>query len=120
MGAFRKADDFCAGGRNCCGDRMVVERESFKISVERKIQPKRNTATSTDPIKTITITKKDTSEDIMKNTLCIVDGKKISETELKNIDPNNIQSITVLKDEKSKEEYGATDKDCVIWITLIK
>lgn len=54
----------------------------------------------------------------MKNTLCIVDGKKISETELKNIDPNNIQSITVLKDEKSKEEYGATDKDCIIWITL--
>ena len=35
--------NFCAGGRNCCGDRMVVERESFKISVERKIQPKRNT-----------------------------------------------------------------------------
>ena len=56
----------------------------------------------------------------MKNTLCIVDGKKISETELKNIDPNNIQSIKVLKDEKSKEEYGATDKDCVIWITLKK
>lgn len=54
----------------------------------------------------------------MKNTFCIVDGKKISETELKNIDPNNIQSITVLKDEKSKEKYGATDKDCVIWITL--
>ena len=84
------------------------------------IQTKGNTATSTDPIKTITITKKDTSEDIMKNTFCIVDGKKISETELKNIDPNNIQSITVLKDEKSKEEYGATDKDCVIWITLKK
>ena len=84
------------------------------------IQTKGNTATSTDPIKTITITKKDTSEDIMKNTLCIVDGKKISETELKNIDPNNIQSITVLKDEKSKEEYGATDKDCIIWITLKK
>ena len=84
------------------------------------IQTKGNTATSTDPIKTITITKKDTSEDIMKNTLCIVDGKKISETELKNINPNNIQSITVLKDEKSKEEYGATDKDCIIWITLKK
>ena len=84
------------------------------------IQTKGNAATSTDPIKTITITKKDTSEDIMKNTLCIVDGKKISETELKNIDPNNIQSITVLKDEKSKEEYGATDKDCIIWITLKK
>lgn len=84
------------------------------------IQTKGNAATSTDPIKTITITKKDTSEDIMKNTLCIVDGKKISETELKNIDPNDIQSITVLKDEKSEEEYGATDKDCVIWITLKK
>ena len=84
------------------------------------IQTKGNAATSTDPIKTITITKKDTSEDIMKNTFCIVDGKKISETELKNIDPNNIQSITVLKDEKSKEKYGATDKDCVIWITLKK
>ena len=74
------------------------------------IQTKGNAATSTDPIKTITITKKDTSEDIMKNTLCIVDGKKISETELKNIDPNNIQSITVLKDEKSKENMERPTK----------
>ena len=64
MGAFRKADDFCAGGRNCCGDRMVVERESFKISVERKIQPKRNTIIQ--PKRVNLLLKADCEEDIIK------------------------------------------------------
>ena len=45
-------------------DRMVVERESFEISVERKIQPKRNTIIQ--PKRVNLLLKADCEEDIIK------------------------------------------------------
>lgn len=46
--------------------------------------------------------------------LIIVDGKEVSSDSLKKIDSNNIESVTVLKDEKAIETYGEKGKNGVI------
>lgn len=49
--------------------------------------------------------------------LIILDGKEISNDGIKKIDPNNIESIAVLKDASSTSLYGDKGKDGVILIT---
>lgn len=47
----------------------------------------------------------------------IADGKEISKDEMKNISPNNIQSINVLKGESAEKKYGDKGKDGAIELT---
>lgn len=50
--------------------------------------------------------------------LYIVNGKEISETDLKTIQPNDIESINVLKDKKAIDKYGEKGKEGVLEIQL--
>lgn len=53
-----------------------------------------------------------------KNILYIVNGKEISETDFRKVEPDDIESVTVLKDKNATEKYGAKGKDGVIEIQL--
>ena len=50
--------------------------------------------------------------------LFIIDGKKVfdNSSELKNIDPKNIESIDVLKSKEAEEQYGDEAKNGVVII----
>lgn len=52
-----------------------------------------------------------------RNPIYILDGKEISEEKLNKINPKNIVSVTVFKDEKAIEKYGDKGKNGVIEIT---
>jgi TonB-dependent SusC/RagA subfamily outer membrane receptor len=52
--------------------------------------------------------------------LYILEGKEISEEEMKLIDPDKIESINVLKDKSAESLYGEKGKHGVIVITLKK
>jgi len=54
------------------------------------------------------------------NPLFIVDGKQGDKKMLETIDPNNIESISVLKDESATAVYGEKGKNGVIIVTLKK
>ncbi|MGH2647284.1 MAG: N-acetylmuramoyl-L-alanine amidase, partial [Ginsengibacter sp.] len=51
-------------------------------------------------------------------TLILADGKEISEDEMKNIAPTNIQSINILKGETAIKKYGEKGKNGVVEIFL--
>lgn len=50
--------------------------------------------------------------------LYIVNGKEISETHFRTIQPNDIESINVLKDKKAIDKYGEKGKEGVLEIQL--
>jgi|GEM_PF-114363 len=52
-----------------------------------------------------------------KQPLFFVDGKKATETILKNLSPDDIDAISILKDLRSMEKYGEAGKNGVIEIT---
>ncbi|WP_208889749.1 M56 family metallopeptidase [Polaribacter sejongensis] len=52
-----------------------------------------------------------------KEPLCLIDGKVASKKELKVLSPDDIESVSVLKNEKSIEKYGEKGKNGVIEIT---
>jgi len=52
--------------------------------------------------------------------LILLDGKKISKETFDKIDTNSIESVNVLKDEKSIERYGAKGKEGVILVSTKK
>ena len=52
--------------------------------------------------------------------LVIIDGKETSLDDLGSIDPDTIESISVLKDKTSIEKYGAKGKNGVMIIELKK
>ncbi|MGN6533594.1 MAG: energy transducer TonB [Ginsengibacter sp.] len=55
---------------------------------------------------------------IADNALVIIDGKEIRNGEIKNIDPNKIESISVLKGESAALKYGTKGKNGVVEIHL--
>lgn len=55
-----------------------------------------------------------------KNPLVIVDGKKITHDEFQEIKPENIKSVSVLKNKSAVDVYGEEGKDGVILITTKK
>ena len=55
-----------------------------------------------------------------KNPLYIIDGKEVSDDEFKKINPDDIQSINVLKDKHATDKYGEKAKDGVVEITMKK
>lgn len=60
------------------------------------------------------------SKSTTKTPLYVVDGKKISEAELKNIDPNTIESINVYTKESTITAYGLEGANGVVLINLKK
>jgi TonB-dependent SusC/RagA subfamily outer membrane receptor len=68
---------------------------------------------------TIVRTEKNATE-LPKDVLYIMDGKEISEKDMKNLSPNMIQSINVLKGESAKALYGEKGKNGVIEIKTKK
>jgi hypothetical protein len=52
-----------------------------------------------------------------KDPLIILNGKEISSTEMKKLNPESIESINVLKDENVTKKYGDKGKDGVLLIT---
>ena len=46
--------------------------------------------------------------------LFIIDGRMIKEGEFRDIDPNNIESIEVIKDKKATKAYGVRGKNGVV------
>jgi TonB-dependent SusC/RagA subfamily outer membrane receptor len=60
------------------------------------------------------------SSNLPAGTLFVVDGKVISEEEMKAISPDKIQSINVIKDASAETKYGEKGKNGVIEITTKK
>ena len=52
--------------------------------------------------------------------LIIIDGKEASKTDLDQLDPNTIDSVSVLKSEKAIEKYGEKGKNGVIEVVTKK
>lgn len=55
-----------------------------------------------------------------KEPLYIIDGKEVSKDEITKMDPDKIESVTVLKDKNAIEKYGKKAKDGVIIIKTKK
>lgn len=58
--------------------------------------------------------------EVLKDPVIYVDGKKIANEELKNIDPNTIESVDVIKNESAVKLYGEEARDGAIVIKLKK
>jgi len=54
------------------------------------------------------------------NSLIIIDGKEVKNKKLKDIDPDTIESVSILKGESAIKKYGKKAKDGVIEISLKK
>jgi TonB-dependent SusC/RagA subfamily outer membrane receptor len=54
------------------------------------------------------------------NVLYVVDGKEIDNFDINNFTPNNIQSITILKDKTAIELYGEKARNGAVVITTKK
>jgi len=63
---------------------------------------------------------KSTSKTDKNAPLCVLEGKVISKSELDKINPNAIESISVLKGKNAVNAYGKAGKNGVIQITLKK
>jgi hypothetical protein len=79
------------------------------------------TTTDKDGKKTITYVQKSTEKtELPKDVLYIIDGKEMESISMKDIDPNTIKSINVLKGENAEKKYGEKGKNGVIEITTKK
>lgn len=90
---------------------------------EAKKDPKALTVTTTDKDgkKTITFVQKhEEKSELPKDVLYIVDGKEMKSGSIKDIDPNTIKSINVLKGENAAKLYGEKGKNGVIEIITKK
>jgi len=58
-----------------------------------------------------------TNRFVTSNIVYVVDGDIVMEDNFRKIDPKDIESITILKDQKSKEKYAAINKEGVMIIT---
>ena len=55
-----------------------------------------------------------------KNALFIKDGKEVSKEDIMNLNPSDIDSVTVLKGDAATEKYGKKAKDGVVIIKTKK
>ena len=102
---------------------MIIRMNDDKVVEETKKDPKSLTVTTTDKDgkKTITFVQKTTEKtELPKDVLYIIDGKEMESGSMKDIDPNTIKSINVLKGETAFKLYGEKGKNGVIEITTKK
>ena len=101
----------------------IVRTNDDKVVEESKKDPQALTVTTTDKDgkKTITFVQKTTEKtELPKDVLYIIDGKEMESGSMKDIDPNTIKSINVLKGETALKLYGEKGKNGVIEITTKK
>jgi hypothetical protein len=94
-----------------------------KVVEEVKKDPKTLTVTTTDKDgkKTFTYVQKSTEKtELPKDVLYIIDGKEMASGSIKDVDPNTIEMINVLKGENAVKKYGEKGKNGVIEITIKK
>jgi hypothetical protein len=94
-----------------------------KVVEGAKKDPKTLTVTTTDKDgkKTITyVQKHEEKTELPKDVLYIVDGKELQSGSMKDIDPNSIKSINVLKGETAAKLYGEKGKNGIIEIITKK
>jgi TonB-dependent SusC/RagA subfamily outer membrane receptor len=102
---------------------VIVRTSDDKVVEESKKDPQALTVTTTDKDgkKTITFVQKTTEKtELPKDVLYIIDGKEMESGSMKDIDPNTIKSINVLKGETALKLYGEKGKNGVIEITTKK
>ncbi|MEY4660484.1 MAG: hypothetical protein RLZZ42_436, partial [Bacteroidota bacterium] len=74
-----------------------------------------------DKKKTYTIVQKQTEKtELPKDVLYIIDGKEMPSGSMKDVDPNSIKMVSVLKGENAVKKYGDKGKNGVIEITTKK
>ena len=99
---------------------LVSIKVHAREKIENKVEEIKNSITTliSDTTKpTILIMKVDSMKQTVKP-VYFVDGVKITENEMKDISPNNIKSINILKGEKAVEKYQQVGKDGVVEISL--
>ncbi len=92
------------------------EGQKSDITVVAVSSVKKDDASAGNNQKKISIVKSSSNV----NPLVLVDGKETSNEEFAKLKPEQIESITVLKDEKAKAPYGEKAKNGVIIVTLKK
>jgi TonB-dependent SusC/RagA subfamily outer membrane receptor len=91
---------------------VIVRTSDDKVVEESKKDPQ---------ALTITFVQKTTEKtELPKDVLYIIDGKEMESGSMKDIDPNTIKSINVLKGETALKLYGEKGKNGVIEITTKK
>jgi hypothetical protein len=102
---------------------IVIKTNVDDIAEKAQKDPNTLTVTTTekDGKKTITYVQKSTEKtELPKDVLYIIDGKEMESGSMKDIDPNTIKSINVLKGENAIKKYGDKGKNGVIEITTKK
>ena len=105
------------------GGQVFIKNTDDQVAEKMENDPKALTFTATDKDgkKTYTFVQKSTVKtELPKDVLYIMDGKEISEKDMKDLSPNLIQSINVLKGESAKALYGEKGKNGVIEIKTKK
>ena len=105
------------------GGQVIIKTSDDQVAEKAGNDSKTLTYTTTDKDgkKTITYVQKATTKtELPKDVLYIMDGKEISEKDMKDLSPNMIQSINVLKGESAKALYGEKGKNGVIEIKTKK
>lgn len=110
-------------------DKLNINGKDGVVTINKNISSKENSITNetsftqktTETISHLEL--KDTSEnkiseDNLKKILYIVNGKEMNETDFRTIKPDDIESITVLKDKNATDKYGVKGKDGVLEIQL--
>jgi TonB-dependent SusC/RagA subfamily outer membrane receptor len=105
------------------GGQVFIKNTDDQVAEKMENDPKALTFTATDKDgkKTYTFVQKSTVKtELPKDVLYIMDGKEISEKDMKDLSPNLIQSINVLKGESAKALYGEKGKNGVVEIKTKK
>ncbi len=105
------------------GGNVVIKTSDDPIVAMAEKDPRTITINATEEkgkkVYTIVRTEKNATE-LPKDVLYIMDGKEISEKDMKDLSPNMIQSINVLKGEAAIKKYGDKAKNGVVEITTKK
>ncbi|MEY3179201.1 MAG: hypothetical protein RJB42_1442, partial [Bacteroidota bacterium] len=108
---------------NYKGGQVIMKTSDDPIVAMAEKDPRTITINASDEkgkkVYTIVRTEKNSTE-LPKDVLYIMDGKEISEKDMKELSPNMIQSINILKGESAKALYGEKGKNGVIEIKTKK
>lgn len=108
---------------NYIGGNVVIKTSDDPIVAMAEKDPRTITINAAEEkgkkVYTIVRTEKNATE-LPKDVLYVMDGKEISEKDMKDLSPNMIQSINVLKGEAAIKKYGDKAKNGVVEITTKK
>ena len=102
---------------------MTIRTSDDKIAGKIQNDPNTLTFTTTDKEgkKTYTFVQKTTEKsELPKDVLYIIDGKEMPSGSMKDLDPNTIKMVNVLKGEAATKKYGEKAKNGVVEITTKK